>query len=286
MNITRKGITLVELLVVLGIILLLLMMALPAIMRVNSIAETMNSRQNLRVLMGGFQQYAAARGGRLPGASLDNQVNDPTRYPLYVILPYLDVGFSLPWGKEGNKGMEYPVVKYYLSPTDPSVNNPHMPMVKQQENTSYSTNAMVFDGINTLGSIDDGLSYTIGMAERYRGCFHHGMNINIFVSRGVYPILGYGTRFRTSTFADRGYEDVYPITVNRISKASTPGVTFQATPALEDADGTMLQSTQSEGLLTIMMDGSIRVFAKGVKEEVFWGAVTAKGNEIIRFDDP
>lgn len=280
----RKAMTLIELLVILGILLLLVLMVLPAVMRLRGLSQRMESSNNLRTLMQGMQQYAIARSGVLPGSSLQHMVMNSKRYPLYVILPYMDAGFTEPWGTMGPRGMEYPQVRFYLSPSDLSTNDAAMPMVPHFENASYSTNALVFDGVNKLSTIEDGMSYTIGMSERYRGCFNNGVNSCIFVSRGVYPILENRTKFRTSTFADQGYNDVVPVTVNGISQPSRPDVTFQSMPTVDNADGSLLQSTQSAGLLTIMMDGSIRTFGSGVRPEVFWGAITPRGNERITFD--
>jgi len=281
----RPATSLVEVIVIVGIIILLFAMLLPAIQRVKAISLRLESMVNLKALMQGMHQYSIGRAGKLPGISLDNLgVMDVKRFPLYVILPYLDVGFHEPWGQLGDRGMEYPQVKYFLSPSDPSVADSTIPMVPFQENTSYCTNTQVFDGLNRLGTISDGLSYTIGIAERYRGCFNNGDSPCIFVARGVYPITTQGTKFRTSTFADKGYGDVYPITLNGVSQPSIPGTMFQMMPSVKDANGSILQATQREGLITIMMDGSIRTFPQHVKSEVFWGAMTPAGNEVISFE--
>jgi type II secretory pathway pseudopilin PulG len=279
----RMAVTLVEVLEVIGILSLLVAMAFPAIMRVQAISLRLQSMNNLRALMQAVLHYSSDHGGSLPGISLEHMLWDKRKYPLHAALPYLGAGYSEPWGKREPYGWEYPTVAYYLSPTDPSAGSDSVVrMVSSFENTSYSTNAQVCDGLNRLGSISDGCRYTSGISERYRSCFNNNdVNTYMCVSRSVHPLTGSGTKFRTSTFADKGYRDVLPVTLNGVSLPSIPGSTLQMTPTVENADGRVPQATQRSGLLAIMMDRSIRTFSSDVKPSVFRGAITPAGNEII-----
>jgi type II secretory pathway pseudopilin PulG len=284
MVLKRNAMTLVEVLVLCAIMMIVLALLLPAIQRVRNHELRLESTLNLKALMQGLQQYAMSYSGKLPGASLNNLVMDARRYPLRAALPHLDIGYREPWGQMGPRGWEYPQTKKLISPTDPSVTDPVMPMTLTLDNSSYSTNAQVFDGLKRMSTISDGLAYTMGISERYRGCYNYGVNHCAFVVHGVYPILEPGYKHRTATFADSGYGDVIPVTVNGVSSPSMPNATFQVMPTVEEADGRVLQATQPLGLLTIMMDGSIRTFSPGVKASVFWGAVTPSGNEIISLE--
>lgn len=60
---SRRGLTLVELLVVITILILLVAMLLPAIMRLRSLADQQEDREQLRVLGHAWLAYAQAHGG-------------------------------------------------------------------------------------------------------------------------------------------------------------------------------------------------------------------------------
>ncbi|MFT3882691.1 MAG: type II secretion system protein [Gemmatales bacterium] len=60
---TRNGLTLIELLVVITILILLVAMLLPAIMRLRSLADAQEDREQLRVLGHAWLAYAQAHGG-------------------------------------------------------------------------------------------------------------------------------------------------------------------------------------------------------------------------------
>jgi hypothetical protein len=46
-----------------------------------------------------------------------------------------------------------------------------------------------------------------------------------------------------------------------------------------ESDATLPQTPHAQGMLIGMMDGSVRTVSRGVKPEVFWGAVTPSGGE-------
>ena len=67
-NRRKSGFTLVELLVVIGIIALLISMLLPALNKARRSAKTVGCAANLRSIIQGFQMYAANNKGFFPGA--------------------------------------------------------------------------------------------------------------------------------------------------------------------------------------------------------------------------
>lgn len=87
----RRALTLVETLVVLGIILLLLAIVFPAIQRVRGAADGVDCGQRLRQLGLAFHQYQNAHGRLPPGCSYDGG-KDPFPHMSWCtrLLPFLD----------------------------------------------------------------------------------------------------------------------------------------------------------------------------------------------------
>ena len=69
-----------------------------------------------------------------------------------------------------------------------------------------------------------------------------------------------------------------------VSRASTPGLTFQARPKLSDCNPLIPQTPHAGGMLVGMFDGSVRTVTPRISEEAFWGSVTPAGGEVVTLD--
>lgn len=65
-----------------------------------------------------------------------------------------------------------------------------------------------------------------------------------------------------------------------MTRPSRPGVTFQAAPTVANCDPTVPQTPHAGGMVTALLDGSVRVTRSGAAPGVFWAAVTPAGGEV------
>jgi hypothetical protein len=109
--------------------------------------------------------------------------------------------------------------------------------------------------------------------------------------------------YRRPTFADGGpllggknERDVHPVTdpATGVTRPSRPGATFQVRPRFwvpdptarrprlpDECDWSVPQATHPSGLVVALADGSARTVRPGISPEVFWGAVTPAGGEVL-----
>ena len=71
--ISRRGATLLEVLVAIGIVAMLLGLTLPAILKVRSAAVAVKDKNNMRQVAVAMHHYASARGSELPSATDDRR---------------------------------------------------------------------------------------------------------------------------------------------------------------------------------------------------------------------
>jgi len=89
------------------------------------------------------------------------------------------------------------------------------------------------------------------------------------------------TLFRRATFADAWYPtDVVPVTRNSRTQPSVAGKSFRVNARFEDCDKTIPNAPQGV-MLVALMDGSVRSLSAGMAPELFWGAVTPAGGEVL-----
>lgn len=291
MSLTRRGYTLIELLIVVGIIAVLIGLLLPAIQKVRAAAARAQSMNNLKQIALATHNYVDATGrGYLPSAAHDLH---PTTYeielsPFVCILPYIEQGsLWTAWqakNRPGSASTDSLDVKQFVSPMDPSLSP------RPKGASSYAANACAFTPRPRrmrLEGITDGTSNTILYAERYAwGC---GGKTVFFWAVGDRRDVGWTADedgqhivFRGAAFASRKSEDAYPVMAGAppVARSSIPGLTFQCAPTLTECDPRVAQGPHPSGMLAAMGDGSVRSLARGMSEAAYWAAVTPTGGEV------
>lgn len=197
-----------------------------------------------------------------------------------ALLPYIEGGQYdvTPWL----------TVPLFISPNDPSR---HVYIGEQTKDSSYAANAQVFGGRPTVdATFRDDTSQTILFSEHYLRCGLEAADRRpqAIPCKFVYAEHDYDKTLRRATFADGGVVfggknpgDVHPVTTGSVTRSSRPGATFQVAPDRHACDPALPQAASPAGLLTAIADGSVRTVRPGVSEQVFWGAVTPAGGEVL-----
>ncbi len=136
--------------------------------------------------------------------------------------------------------------------------------------------------------IEDGKSNTLLYTEHYSVCGRF-----IFMVDGTMVTLSQlqdvdddmervappADQPRPNTFAGARWNDVVPITDNRVTYPSVRNKKFQVMPKETECDSTIPQALQRGGLLAAMHDSSVRVISPQIDVQVFWTIVTPNGGE-------
>jgi prepilin-type N-terminal cleavage/methylation domain-containing protein len=265
----RKAFTLIELLVVIAIIAVLIGLLLPAIQKVRDAAARMHSTNNIKQIVLAIHSHGAEHNNRWP--SLHGNTDGSSAGLFFELLPYIEQG-NLAQDYEWDYGHDRPVATYH-SPADPTLSAAAADNFRGV--TSYAANYQVFQRIPHFpASFPDGSSQTILFAEHY--AYKCGYRSFFYC---------YDDGFRRPTFADE-LTGVIPITSGTppVSRGRFPGHTFQVAPRVDECDYTRAQGPHTAGMLAGMADGSVRILARGMSEEAYWGAVTPAGGEILPSD--
>jgi prepilin-type N-terminal cleavage/methylation domain-containing protein len=265
----RAAYTLIELLVVIAIIAILIGLLLGAIMSARQAAIRMKCKNNVRQWVLAIHNFTSEHDDRLP--EIDGTRNGPNpRHSVFgAILPYIEQGNISRQLTNSNDNFTIPQL---ICPADPTQT------IKDNFASSYAANAFVFVRTSSMtASIQDGTSNTLAIAEHYAQlCGNYSFDA---------LLTSHGFGYHRATFADD--IDVVPVTSGQppiTGPRSWFPFTFQTAPTIEKCFGLVAQTPHKSGMVVGLMDGSVRVLSPHIASQVYWGAVTPAGGEILNFD--
>lgn len=289
----RRGVTLIEVIIVITILAILLGLLLVAIQKARESAALLQNKNNLRQTILATNQVAGQNGGKiehLMRSSMEGLTAAPADASLfYRILPYVHGPVTVTanmTSQEIQDTVNPQEVKVYHDLADPSWD--YDPAVADQRcKCSYALNMFAMDGsVDLASSLPDGTGQTIAFADHYYARCSRDSTLPqtfLIIDQIFNPTNGEIFGRRRPTFADRDWEDVLPVTdlATKTTRPSVPGKTFQVQPRPEQLDPSIPSTPYRAGLTVAMFDGSVRTIAPSVSETVFWALVTPAGGEVV-----
>ncbi len=288
----RKGLTLLEALIVIAVLCVLIALLVPAVQRVRTAAALAQSLNNLRQIAMGVHNLGDSNQGNLPGMMRSVR---PFRGTLFQeVLPYVEQGnlYNQMYSHGVSDWLPYrSQTAVFINPLDPSRSQPisfiHPGVTASNASvSSYAANAQFFGFYPRMADMRDGTSQTIWLAEHYAwNCNGTSFIYNINAASPWKPC-------QPATFAQGGSVegkpppgDYYPITSGDPPRSeAADGVTFQVCPAIIDCDPRQANASARQGLQVCLGDASARIIAPDISPWVFWGFVTPSGGEVVSLD--
>jgi len=287
-SLSRRSFTLVELLVVIGIIAILIALLLPAVQKVRESANRMSCSNNLKQISLAAINCIDVHQGLLP-PSLGLYPN-PFASPgngeggtLFHLLPYIEQSNAynasypsanvfnndLPTYSQYASVIKQLIVKSYICPSDPTHQQGPQGVLNQTTG-SYAVNGQVFIGNrwnNNYGrypaSIMDGTSNTIFFTEKEA------------VTLGPCPgVVAKGYNY----WQDWGSV----IACSLAGQPTGPTVSFQVQPLpIGQGCGSIASTGHTGGIQCALGDGSVRFVALGLSSATWWAALTPANGDLL-----
>jgi prepilin-type N-terminal cleavage/methylation domain-containing protein len=251
----RRGFTLLEALVVLGILGTLLGLLLPAVQRARARAGQAECANNLRQLALAANHALSEHGTLPPAFSFWPQKGPPAPLagPLWHLLPYLEQ--SALYGQRHAADAAAPRLRLFQCPLDPTASS-------GSPTSSYLLNEYLFDGLTQEKEIADGASNTALFGETYADC--GGANPVYWSNSSAATLLLYapedGATFRAGPRKS-------------VATATGPG-------GCSATVGDNAQSAHAGGILVALADGSVRTVSKAGADQ---RASTRDGREVTNW---
>ena len=288
---SRRAFSLIETLVAIAILAILIGLVLVAVQRVREAALLTQNKNNMRQMIFAIHQLADQKEGAITDlmkTSMKGVNSAPADRSIYFrMIPYVYGAHEYRENMSAEEHKEYmcPTVKVYRNPADPSWDIEPV-FANLRGKCSYALNMVALNGsVSLLSSLPDGSSQTIAIGDKY---FTRSRAVPTVAQLShlynyIWDPLSSIYGDRRPTFADRGWQDVIPITdPNTLTtRASVPGKTFQVKPLLEEVDQHILSTPFRAGLTVALFDGSVRTLAPGISESTFWSMVTPASGEVV-----
>ena len=292
----RRGFSLIELIIVIGILAIMVGFLLVALQKGRASASLIQNKNNHRQIILAVHQLASDHDGNIENLARSSMAGVKTARrdsSLFTrLIPYVHGDVQQPKDLSSTAWVNFlsPEVKVYRNPADPSWDyDPGERTVAGK--CSYALNMFAVDGsLRLASSIQDGTSQTFALADKYavKGSQDYSVAQTVNLYTGIFdPMNGEVYGWRRATFADRGWEDVLPVTdgPTATTKPSIPGMTFQMQPRPELVDPRITQTPHQAGLTVALFDGSVTSVKPSVDEGLFWSRVTPSGGEAVRIVD-
>jgi prepilin-type N-terminal cleavage/methylation domain-containing protein/prepilin-type processing-associated H-X9-DG protein len=290
----RSAFSLIELLVVIGIIALLIGLLLPAVQRVRHSAARLQCQNNLKQIGLAAHNAEATRGTLPPGLGYDIGKKAFGTFHFFL-LPYLEQNslyqqsFYAGFHFVGNSQVYAQPVSAFVCPSDPSA--PRTGVATDAMGitwgvATYAVNAQAVGNTSSDGqmtdaekyaripaSFSDGTSNTILMTEKYAQCFN-----NSYPGGGNFWAYYFNS---TNLFP---YHPGYAISWNSYCYGTASKFQSQPMPYNGGCDPTLASSPHSGGIAVGMVDGSVRFVSNEVSTFTWWYLTTPMGGETIQSD--
>jgi hypothetical protein len=256
------GFSLLELLLVLGIVFIAFGLILAGVHKLRESAARTESAKNLKLMALALHNAGSNYDGQLPpslGPHPQNSKRIGTLF--YHLTPYLEQDGI--YGLGGDRAFRE-IFREFVAPGDPTQDR-ILPL------TSYASNRLVFGskGINLKSALVRGGSNLVVLMERFARngdpAIHH------YWAGGP---VGEPGNPKGSSLIDTSLEAVE----NHADATETKGYGFQIKPRYSAVDNAAPQSMTSPGLQVAMADGSAKVLGPEISAEVWF--------ELCKHPDP